>query len=95
MVDILEGADSYYKGEIICMSSVICVQTWCCGADSLRTADEAVPPVPAHGLSHGADDLPLLFGVRGLLGDAQLGDDRLAGLDGDAGAVNGTAGDCV
>ena len=68
--------------------------TWT-GWRGLRTTDETVRPVPAHQGPHRADDLPLLLRVGRLLGDAQLVDDRLAGLDGDAGAVKGTAGDRV
>ena len=68
--------------------------TWT-GWSGLRTADEAVSPVTAHQRPHRADDLPLLLRVRRLLGDAQLVDDGVAGLDGDTGGVQGTAGDGV
>ena len=61
----------------------------------LRTADESVTPVTTHSLPHLPDDLPLLVEVRGLLGEAELGDDGSAGLDGDTHTVNITAGDCI
>ena len=65
------------------------------GGGRLRTADQSVSPVPADQLPHRPDDLPLLLGVGGLLGHGELGDDGVAGLDGDAGGVKGTAGDGV
>ena len=61
----------------------------------LRTTDETVRPVPADQGPHRVDDLPLLLRVGRLLGDAELVDDGLAGLDGDADCVQGTAGDRV
>ena len=78
--------------------SMSIIFTWSRAGDIwswLGAADEAVPPVPAHLLSHLPYDLPLLGHVRGLLGQAQLRDDRGTGFDGDTRAADGARRDRV